>query len=144
MAEGGASAELVRVYEKIRAGIWVFSGVFKLLDAWTESDGSRDIFKFRLELDPEATPVESDAPEPHLDQTRLIPTAVKLEVWKRDRGRCVECGSADNLHFDHVIRIPAEGAHSFRRTFSFSARVTTSKNTTRSCGGSDSGDTEKG
>jgi 5-methylcytosine-specific restriction endonuclease McrA len=27
----------------------------------------------------------------------------KLEVWKRDKGRCVECGSADNLHFDHII-----------------------------------------
>jgi 5-methylcytosine-specific restriction endonuclease McrA len=33
----------------------------------------------------------------------MIPTPVKLAVWKRDRGRCVECGSTDNLHFDHVI-----------------------------------------
>ena len=95
--------ELVRVYEKIRAGIWVFSGVFRLLDAWTENDGSRDVFKFRLELDVEATPAPPDAREPELDQTRVIPTTVKLEVWKRDRGRCVECGSTDNLHFDHVI-----------------------------------------
>jgi hypothetical protein len=99
----GQSPELVRVYEKIRAGIWVFSGVFRLLDAWTESDGSREVFKFRLELDPEATPGSPDAREPELDQTRVIPTTVKLDVWKRDRGRCVECGSTDNLHFDHVI-----------------------------------------
>jgi 5-methylcytosine-specific restriction endonuclease McrA len=27
----------------------------------------------------------------------------KLEVWKRDKGRCVQCGSSDNLHFDHII-----------------------------------------
>ena len=28
---------------------------------------------------------------------------VKRAVWKRDAGRCVECGSEDNLHFDHVL-----------------------------------------
>jgi 5-methylcytosine-specific restriction endonuclease McrA len=28
---------------------------------------------------------------------------VKLAVWKRDGGRCIQCGSSDNLHFDHVI-----------------------------------------
>ena len=29
--------ELVRVYEKIKSGIWVFDGVFTLLAAWEES-----------------------------------------------------------------------------------------------------------
>ena len=38
-----------------------------------------------------------------LEQNRLIPTHVKLAVWKRDHGKCVECGSTDNLHFDHII-----------------------------------------
>jgi 5-methylcytosine-specific restriction endonuclease McrA len=38
-----------------------------------------------------------------LTSTRVIPTEVKLEVWRRDRGRCVECGATENLHFDHVI-----------------------------------------
>jgi hypothetical protein len=91
-ADEGEPPEPVRVYEKLRAGIWVFSGVFRLLDAWTEASGNRNVFKFRLELDPEATPAMPDAREPELDQTRVIPTAVKLAVWKRDRGRCVECG----------------------------------------------------
>ena len=99
----GALAEEVRVYEKLRAGIWVFSGVFRLVDAWEEQAAARTVFKFRLELDPHATPTIPDSREPELDQNRLIPTPVKLTVWKRDRGRCVECGSGDNLHFDHVI-----------------------------------------
>ena len=60
------------------------------------------MFKFRLEIDPDATPVV-DSREPRLEQNRLIPGAVKQAVYKRDRGRCVECGSSDNLHFDHVI-----------------------------------------
>jgi 5-methylcytosine-specific restriction endonuclease McrA len=37
-----------------------------------------------------------------LEQNRLIPTPVKLQVSKRDGGKCVECGSTDNLHFDHI------------------------------------------
>jgi hypothetical protein len=102
-ASENASAEQVRVYEKLRTGIWVFTGVFCLVDAWLEQAAQRQVFKFRLELDQDTTPTEPDPRERDIDQTRLIPTAVKLAVWKRDGGSCVECGSADNLHFDHVI-----------------------------------------
>jgi 5-methylcytosine-specific restriction endonuclease McrA len=28
---------------------------------------------------------------------------VKLEVWKRDDGKCVVCGASDELHFDHDV-----------------------------------------
>jgi 5-methylcytosine-specific restriction endonuclease McrA len=45
----------------------------------------------------------TDTREPVLEQNRVIPTAVKRAVWKRDRRRCVTCGSTDNLHFDDVI-----------------------------------------
>ncbi len=38
-----------------------------------------------------------------MDHNRMIPTSVKLEVWKRDKGQCVTCGSKDNLHFDHIL-----------------------------------------
>ena len=99
--DGEAPPERVRVYEKMRTGIWVYNGSFLLLDAWAEQIDGRAVFKFRLEIDPQAVP--TDVSEPELEQNRVIPTAVKLEVWKRDRGRCVKCGSTENLHFDHVI-----------------------------------------
>jgi hypothetical protein len=34
---------------------------------------------------------------------RIISTAVKLAVWKRDVGKCVKCGATDELHFDHDL-----------------------------------------
>ena len=34
---------------------------------------------------------------------RLIPSSVKQEVFKRDRGKCIKCGAEDELHFDHII-----------------------------------------
>jgi hypothetical protein len=98
---GEGPAELVRVYEKIRDGIWVFNGVFRLVDAWKEQRGSRTVFKFRLEL--AERPLHSRKHDVELAHERMIPSAVKLEVWKRDRGRCVKCGSTKNLHFDHVL-----------------------------------------
>jgi hypothetical protein len=98
----GERAEPVRVYEKVRTGIWVYNGTFRLLDAWAEQIDGRRVFKFRLEVvETDRSSQEADAHEP--EATRIIPTAVKLEVWRRDKGRCVECGSLDNLHFDHII-----------------------------------------
>jgi len=99
---GRIDAEPVRVFEKIRDGIWVYNGLFKLVDGWQETSGPRQVFKFKLEIvdQPVSTPADSIR---SLDHDRVIPSAVKLEVWKRDKGSCVKCGSKENLHFDHII-----------------------------------------
>ena len=96
-----AEAELVKVYEKIRSGIWAYGGIFKLIDAWQEDSKGRKVFKYKLEVAGEKHKGLARHKEP--DHDRLIPTAVKLEVWKRDKGMCIQCGSKDNLHFDHII-----------------------------------------
>lgn len=93
--------EVVRVYEKIKTGIWVYNGLFLLTDAWQEPSGGRSVFKFRLELaNQEKLPSATSA---EVEQSRVIPTSVKLEVWRRDGGKCVKCSAKDNLHFDHII-----------------------------------------
>ena len=46
----GSEPEIVKVYEKIRSGIWTYNGLFHLVDAWLEPANKRRIFKFRLEL----------------------------------------------------------------------------------------------
>ena len=92
-------AEIVKVYEKIKPSIWVYNGLFRLVDAWQETSNGRKVYKFKLEL--ATTPTRTQPAEP--EHNRMIPTSVKIEVWKRDRGRCVKCGRTDNLHFDHII-----------------------------------------
>lgn len=98
----GQPAHLVRVYEKLFSGVWVYNGTFRLVDAWQETSERRKVFKFRLELTGESVSAERRE-RPDLEHNRLIPSAVKLEVWKRDGGKCTKCGATDNLHFDHIL-----------------------------------------
>ena len=106
--QGEADPDLVKVYEKIRSGIWVYNGVFKLVDAWKETDKQRTVFKFRLETGDDT--MDQDGTRGGIEHTRLVPPSVKLEVWKRDKGQCVLCGSKDNLHFDHDIPFSKGGS----------------------------------
>lgn len=102
---GETSAELVKVYEKIKDGIWVYNGVFELLDAWMEKAGKRKVFKFKLQITDKSINQKRKVTELKidLDHNRMIPTSVKIAVWKRDKGKCTQCGSTDNLHFDHIL-----------------------------------------
>ena len=105
----GALPERVQVYEKLRAGIWADNGRFALTDSWVESDGTRRVFKFKLV----ALAVDEEsgfAPDYTLDRRRMIPTEVKIAVWNRDGGKCVVCGSRENLHFDHIIPFSRGGS----------------------------------
>ena len=94
--------ERVKVYEKIKQGIWSYNGVFHLVDSWQETVNNRKVFKFKLV----AVEGEEDFSKPvpiNSKPRRIIPTWVKLEVWKRDGGKCSKCGLEDDLHFDHII-----------------------------------------
>jgi hypothetical protein len=98
----GTPPELVKVYEKIRTGIWAFAGLVELVDAWGQKEKGRTVFKFKLKVS-EQHLQKSQRNANEIDHDRLIPTVVKLEVWKRDKGKCVLCGSKENLHFDHIL-----------------------------------------
>jgi HNH endonuclease len=97
-----APPEVVRVYEKIRDGVWAYNGLFDLVDSWRESSGGRTVFKFKLTAIDDASSGLESRSVPHA-RRRVIPTHVKVQVWQRDRGRCVVCGRSDELHFDHVL-----------------------------------------
>ncbi len=43
-----------------------------------------------------------------------IPEFVRHEVWRRDQGKCVACGSKEKLEFDHVIPYSRGGSGTAR------------------------------
>lgn len=95
--------EKVRVFEKVKNGIWAYNGVFELINFWIDDSTGRKVFKFELRLihSDQRLPTNDSASLPEDD--RIIPSWVKLAVWKRDQGSCQRCGSKSGLHFDHII-----------------------------------------
>ncbi len=101
---GSKGPDLVRVYEKIKKGIWSDNGYFHLVDSWVVSDGVRNVFKFELvAIDNVDENRSVDITNRKVKHSRIIPPEVKVKVWSRDKGKCVTCGATDELHFDHIL-----------------------------------------
>ncbi len=100
--EGKGKPEPLKVYEKIMSGVWSLKGFFDLIEYRIVNDGNRNVFRFLLRLSEKQFTNEKQE-NLYLNHSRLIPSEVKKEVWKRDEGKCVLCGSTSNLHFDHEL-----------------------------------------
>jgi hypothetical protein len=51
---------------------------------------------------------------PSDDERKPIPDDVKMFVWQRDKGKCVKCGSQENLEYDHIIPVSRGGSNTER------------------------------
>jgi hypothetical protein len=83
--KNGAAAERVQVYEKIHQGIWVFNGVFGLIDYWLETSDARQVFKFKLFLIPADGSRSISTPLEHEDD-RMIPVGSSLRYGSAIKG----------------------------------------------------------
>jgi hypothetical protein len=105
-----ASAEIVRIYEKLFDGTWSDKGFFKLIDYKYLKSGQRNVFRFILEeadVDFENNVMHVNKLKP---RSRIIPSEIKRIVWERDGGMCVQCGAIDELHFDHDLPFSKGGS----------------------------------
>lgn len=58
--------------------------------------------------------IEVQPPSSEGARRKPISVAVQREVWRRDQGRCVQCGSQERLEFDHIIPHSRGGADTVR------------------------------
>ncbi len=43
-----------------------------------------------------------------------IPEHTRIEVWRRDGGKCARCGSRERLEYDHIVPISRGGSNTAR------------------------------
>jgi len=57
----------------------------------------------------------NEAPNESLIYERpRIPESVRIEVWRRDGGKCARCGSREKLEYDHIVPISKGGSNTAR------------------------------
>ena len=105
---GKRDPAIIKVYRKIRPGVWVDMGFYNLTNAYLKPDGIRNVFKFLLE--PKLEQMDDDSDYIDLLHNRTIPGDIQREVYERDNGKCVKCGSNENLHFDHILPFSKGGS----------------------------------
>jgi len=93
-----------------RNGIIWGSAVYLTPESWKklidEEGEIRDIQATTFELHNGVAQAEK--------QERSISITVRNEVWRRDNGRCVGCGSNERLEFDHIIPYSRGGSNTAR------------------------------
>src|SRR5262249_58542339 len=65
-------------------------------------------------VEPEFVPLETSSKIDNEEPDRYIPSSVKITVWRRDEGRCVQCKSREKLEYDHIIPIAKGGSNTER------------------------------
>jgi hypothetical protein len=106
--------------DESRHAVWVFEGkVFLAEDTDLTPEDVRALLnqdrnRRRLALEKahalQAMSQQMDKPR----QRERLPQEVRVEVWQRDGGRCVECAGQANLEFDHIIPFAMGGSNTAR------------------------------
>ena len=66
-------------------------------------------------IEPEYIPLEEREAEDEPErQDRYISAEVKMNVWRRDNGKCSSCGSKEKLEYDHIIPVSKGGSNTER------------------------------
>ena len=83
-----------------------------LLKSSKKSEQKAKLHSVKREISKKAFEVYSKIPSDNKRQP--IPDDVKLYVWNRDSGKCVQCGSNENLEYDHILPFAKGGSNTER------------------------------
>lgn len=88
---------------------------FKAMRTSRPFDFSTCGFELDTTIPKPAQPVDGFQEETGQTQrSRRISENVRHEVWRRDQGRCCECGSRENIEYDHIIPFSKGGSNTAR------------------------------
>lgn len=94
---------------------WWYGNIFywSTAGAYESEDVKAMLFKRQRQNERElehAHAVLAASTSPAARKREPIPKDVRLAVWERDEGKCVECGSDFDIQYDHIIPFSMGGA----------------------------------
>ena len=99
---------------------WIFMGnVYEVTGDYTDEQKRLLILeafdKERVYFEKLKTKYDSGSAESSDAYSRpRIPESVRIEVWRRDGGKCARCGSREKLEYDHIVPISRGGSNTAR------------------------------
>lgn len=103
----------------LQPGLYVFSGhLWEIFKDEQSYDENTLCLLFREALDKEqewiARLKRKFSGENRETTRERIPADVQIYVWRRDEGKCVQCGSQERLEYDHIIPVIKGGSNTER------------------------------
>ena len=92
--------------------------LWEKLEQSVRNEAEYEYEKWRTRLDREVKQIlarkKRQQEEEKSNRSRRIQQRVKDEVWRRDEGKCVKCGSRERLEYDHIIPFSKGGSNTAR------------------------------
>ncbi len=113
----GVEQDLVEAYK------WIYMGNFSEVISEEESAELDTISNYLAdkltpaqirEAHTRAALIGQDSDNSNRQSRQAISTKVRQEVWRRDGGACVKCGSRVNLEYDHIVPVSKGGSNTAR------------------------------
>jgi HNH endonuclease len=92
----------------------LYKNAFWALDKDLDMDDCKAIMESILRREEQKVEFLKNGATPSTNHRDRIPENVRTEVWRRDGGQCVRCGSRMNLEFDHIVPVSMGGSNTAR------------------------------
>ena len=103
----------------IKSDVWLYQdGVYSVTGNYTDAErkllilDSADLERQKFER--LALKFSKEQNEHVKYERTRISENVRIEVWRRDQGRCASCSSRENLEYDHIVPVSRGGSNTAR------------------------------
>jgi hypothetical protein len=98
---------------------WLYQdAVYEVIGNYTDSEKKLMLLEYadkeRQKFERLAAKFSGDQSDSVKYERTRIPEQVRIEVWRRDQGKCVSCGSREKLEYDHIVPVSRGGSNTAR------------------------------